>query len=162
VEIRAFVAQGTTVETIATAADEIAKYPQVAKVDVVTQSQALERARAELGEFKDVFESEFLPASMDIKLKPGFRDPTSVKAVAAQIHASRSSTTFASVRSGSRSSTAYATSPGSSARHSASRSRSWPSSSSAPRFAWRFWREAKRSRSCVSSARRTASSVVRF
>jgi len=85
VEIRAFVAAGTTVETIATAADDIAKYPQVAKVDIVTQSQALERARNELGEFKDVFESEFLPASMDVKLKPGFRDPASVKAVAAQI-----------------------------------------------------------------------------
>ncbi len=85
VEIRAFVAEGTTVETIATAADDIAKYPQVAKVDIVTQSQALERARSELGEFKDVFESEFLPASMDVKLKPGFRDPANVKAVAAQI-----------------------------------------------------------------------------
>jgi cell division transport system permease protein len=85
VEIRAFVAQGTTVESITNAADEIAKYPQVAKVDIITQSQALERARTELGEFKDVFESEFLPASMDVKLKPGFRNPTSVKAVAAEI-----------------------------------------------------------------------------
>jgi cell division transport system permease protein len=85
VEIRAFVAQGTTVESLTGAADEIAKYPQVAKVDIVTQAQALERARTELGEFKDVFESEFLPASMDIKLKPGFRDPTSVKAVAEQL-----------------------------------------------------------------------------
>jgi cell division transport system permease protein len=85
VEIRAFIAQGTAVETIASAADDIAKYPQVGKVDIVTQSQALERARTELGEFKDVFESEFLPASLDIKLKPGFRDPASVKSVAAQI-----------------------------------------------------------------------------
>ena len=85
VEIRAFVASGTTVEAITEAADEIEKYPQVAKVDVVTQAQALERARSELGEFKDVFESEFLPASMDVKLKPGFRDPTNVKNVAAEI-----------------------------------------------------------------------------
>ena len=51
----------------------------------MTQSQALERARTELGEFKDVFESEFLPASLDIKLKPGFRDPTNVKSVAAKL-----------------------------------------------------------------------------
>ena len=85
VEIRAFVAEGTPVETISAAADEVAKYPQVMKVDVVTQSQALERARSELGEFKDVFESEFLPASLDVKLKPGFRDPTNVKAVATQL-----------------------------------------------------------------------------
>ncbi len=85
VEIRAFVAEGTPVETIAAASDEVAKYPQVLKVEVVTQSQALERARKELGEFKDVFESEFLPASLDVKLKPGFRDPTNVKAVATQL-----------------------------------------------------------------------------
>jgi len=85
VEIRAFVAEKTPVESIAVAADEIANYPQVLKVDIVTQSQALERARTELGEFRDVFESEFLPASMDIKLKPGFRDPASVKTVAANI-----------------------------------------------------------------------------
>lgn len=85
VEIRAFVAEGTPVETLSAAADEVSKYPQVMKVDVVTQAQALERARTELGEFKDVFESEFLPASFDIKLKPGFRDPTNVKAVATQL-----------------------------------------------------------------------------
>jgi cell division transport system permease protein len=85
VEIRAFVAEGTPVEAIAAASDEVAKYPQVMKVEVVTQAQALERARTELGEFKDVFESGFLPASLDIKLKPGFRDPTNVKAVAAQL-----------------------------------------------------------------------------
>jgi cell division transport system permease protein len=85
VEIRAFVTQGTTIEAITTAADDISKYPQVAKVDVVTQTQALERARNELGEFKDVFESEFLPASLDVKMRPGFRDPTNVRAVASQI-----------------------------------------------------------------------------
>ena len=85
VEIRAFIAEGTPVETLSAAADEVSKYPQVMKVDVVTQAQALERARTELGEFKDVFESEFLPASFDIKLKPGFRDPTNVKAVATQL-----------------------------------------------------------------------------
>jgi cell division transport system permease protein len=85
VEIRAFITDGTTVETITNAADEVAKYPQVLKVDVVTQAQALERARTELGEFKDVFQSEFLPASLDVRLKPGFRDPASVRAVAAQM-----------------------------------------------------------------------------
>jgi cell division transport system permease protein len=85
VEIRAFITDGTTVETITSAADEVAKYPQVLKVDVVTQAQALERARTELGEFKDVFQSEFLPASLDVRLKPGFRDPASVRAVAAQM-----------------------------------------------------------------------------
>ena len=85
VEIRAFVSEGTSIEVIATAADDVSRYAEVAKVDVVTQAQALERARTELGEFKDVFESEFLPASMDIKLKPGFRDPSTVRAVATRL-----------------------------------------------------------------------------
>jgi cell division transport system permease protein len=82
VEIRAFITEGTTVEQIVAASDEIAKYREVSKVDVVTQEEALERARKELGEFKDVFEAEFLPASLDLKLKPGFRDPATVRSIA--------------------------------------------------------------------------------
>lgn len=85
VEIRAFVEDKTTVEQLTLASDDIAKYPEVEKVDVVSQAQALERARKELGEFKDVFESEFLPASLDVKLKPGFRDPTNVRKVVDRI-----------------------------------------------------------------------------
>ena len=84
-------------------------------VDIVTQDAgARARAQTELGEFKDVFEAEFLPASLDVRLKPGFRDPATVKRVAdAGADARRSSTTFASARSGSRSSIACATSPAS-------------------------------------------------
>src|SRR5258705_5141718 len=85
VEIRAFIAEGTTLETITKAADEIGKQPDVLKVEIVTQEQALERAKKELGEFKDVFQSQFLPASMDIKLKDGHRDPTTVKKVAEDV-----------------------------------------------------------------------------
>ncbi|MDB4875510.1 MAG: Cell division protein FtsX [Gemmatimonadetes bacterium] len=85
VEIRAFVAEGTTVERITATGDEIAKFPEVARVDVVTQEQALDRARKELGEFKDVFESQFLPASLDVHLKQGFRDPATVRTVADRI-----------------------------------------------------------------------------
>ena len=82
VEIRAFIADSTSDEQIATAADQIAKFPEVQKVDVVSQNQALERAKKELGEFKDVFEAGVLPASLDIKLKPGRRDPQTVRRVA--------------------------------------------------------------------------------
>jgi cell division transport system permease protein len=81
VEIRAFVADSTTVEQLTIASDEIAKYPEVLKVEIVSQEQALERARKELGEFKDVFESGFLPASLDVKLRPGFRDPATIRKV---------------------------------------------------------------------------------
>lgn len=82
VEIRAFAADSTPVETLTTAADDVSKYPEVLRVDIVTKEQALEKARTELGEFKDVFQDSFLPASLDVKLKPGFRDPESVRRVA--------------------------------------------------------------------------------
>jgi len=82
VEIRAFVVDGTPVETLAAAMGDIGAFPEVQKVDLVTKDDALKRAREELGEFSDVFESEFLPASLEVRLKPGFRDPAHVKRVA--------------------------------------------------------------------------------
>jgi cell division transport system permease protein len=87
VEIRAFVAEKTPVEQIALAAGDVAKYPEVQSVELVTQEEALARARRELGEFKDVFEAEFLPPSLDVHLKPGFRDPESVHRVANRLKA---------------------------------------------------------------------------
>src|SRR5689334_11254926 len=87
VEIRAFVADKTPVEQIALAANDVAKYAEVQSVDLVTQEEALARARRELGEFKDVFEAEFLPPSLDVRLKPGFRDPVAVHRVAERLKA---------------------------------------------------------------------------
>ncbi len=85
VEIRAFVEDGTDAEKLATAANTISAYREVAAVDVITKSEALKRARQELGEFSDVFDADFLPASLDIRLKPGFRDPKTVRAVADRV-----------------------------------------------------------------------------
>lgn len=85
VEIRAFAADSITVEALTIASEEIARFTEVAKVDVVSKAQALERARKELGEFRDVFDGDFLPASLDVKLKPGFRDPATVRKVAERI-----------------------------------------------------------------------------
>lgn len=85
VEIRAFAADGTEPAALARASREIARYNEVLTARVVTQSEALERARKELGEFSDVFEPGVLPASIDVRLKPGFRDPRNVAAVAARI-----------------------------------------------------------------------------
>ena len=87
VEIRAFISDKTPVEQVALAANDVAKYEEVQSVDLVTKDQALERARRELGEFRDVFEAEFLPASLDVHLKPGYRDPTSVHKVADRLKA---------------------------------------------------------------------------
>ena len=82
VEIRAFIADSTPVERLAAVADSIAAYREVQHVDIVTREQALERARKELGEFKDVFDGEFLPSSLDVKLRPGYGDPAAVAKVA--------------------------------------------------------------------------------
>ncbi len=87
VEIRAFVTDGTTAEQMAIAAGDIIKYPEVQGATIVTQQQALARAQKELGDFRDVFEGAVLPASVDIRLKPGFRDPATVKRVASRIRA---------------------------------------------------------------------------
>jgi cell division transport system permease protein len=85
VEIRAFVADGTPVEAIAAALGDIGAFPEVARAEGISQDQALARARTELGEFRDVFDATFLPASIEVRLKPGFRDPETVSAVAARI-----------------------------------------------------------------------------
>lgn len=85
VEIRAFIADNTPVEEIAIAAGKVGAFREVQSVDIVTQEDALARARKELGEFKDVFDAGVLPASLDVRLKPGFRDPTSVRRVADRI-----------------------------------------------------------------------------
>lgn len=85
VEVRAFVADGTSADAIATAMADIAAFPEVAKVDYVTQEGALDRARRDMGEFSDVFEEAMLPASLDIHLKAGLRDPGTVRSVADRV-----------------------------------------------------------------------------
>lgn len=85
VEIRAFVADGTGAEATSAALGDIGAFPEAASVRLVTQAQALDRARRELGEFSDVFEEGILPASIELRLKPGFRDPATVRAIAKRI-----------------------------------------------------------------------------
>jgi cell division transport system permease protein len=87
VEIRAFIADGIPPEVIADAAADIATFPEVRSAMMITQSQALARAQRELGDFRDVFEGATLPASIDVRLKPGYRDPATVKKVAARVQA---------------------------------------------------------------------------
>ena len=87
VEIRAFVADGTAPEAMAQAGGDIAAYPEVLGVVLVSPEQALARAKQELGDFRDVFEGAVLPASIDVRLKPGFREPATVKRVAARVKA---------------------------------------------------------------------------
>jgi len=85
VEVRAFLMDGAPGDSIAALMEEIGRAPEVARVEYIDADQALERARAEMGEFKDVFEAGFLPASLDIRLREGFRDPVSVQSVADRV-----------------------------------------------------------------------------
>ena len=85
VEIRAFLGDGTASEAAAAALGDITGFPEVATAALVTPAQALDRARKELGEFNDIFDAGLLPSSIDIRLKPGYRDPEHVRAVAARI-----------------------------------------------------------------------------
>jgi len=85
VEVRGFVAAGTPPEASSAAVDDVALFPEVAQVRLVTEAQALERARRELREFTDVFEEGLLPSSIEVRLKPGFRDPETVARVARRL-----------------------------------------------------------------------------
>jgi cell division transport system permease protein len=87
VEIRAFVVEGTPSDLVDGAAADIQTFPEVLSARTVSQAEALARAKRELGEFRDVFEGAVLPASIDIRLKPGSRDPATVKKVAARVQA---------------------------------------------------------------------------
>ena len=82
VEVRAFVADSTDIESVAAAMKDISGFHEVLRVEYVSEEKALERARKEMGEFADVFEAGVLPASIEVHLRPGMRDPASVKAVA--------------------------------------------------------------------------------
>ena len=84
VEVRVFLREGTTEATARAAGEEIARMPAVATVGYVSPEAALARARRELGEFNDVWGTAVLPASLEVQLEPGRRDPATVQSVAAR------------------------------------------------------------------------------
>src|SRR5207253_59354 len=81
-EVRVFLGDTVSLATARAAADELRRDPSVAAVTYVSPEAALASARRELGEFNDVWGSAVLPASLDIRLRPGQRDPESVQRVA--------------------------------------------------------------------------------
>jgi cell division transport system permease protein len=88
VEIVAFVYRGTPAETITLASQDVAAFPEVQDVSFVTEEQALARARRELVEFRDAYRDlqvNPLPASIEVRMKPGFRDAKTVERVAERL-----------------------------------------------------------------------------
>lgn len=85
VEVVAYLLRGTPPETIAQASQDIAAFPEVARVTFVSEDEALKRARAELVEFRDAYRDlavNPLPASLEIQLKDGYRTGEHTAAVA--------------------------------------------------------------------------------
>jgi len=89
VEVRAFLSDSADIEQVAAAMKDVGGFPEVLRVDYVSRENALERARTEMGEFADVFEAGVLPASIEVHLRQGMRNPTTVKSVADRIRTYR-------------------------------------------------------------------------
>jgi len=85
VEVRAFLVDNTSEEAVEMLLQTAQRMPQVASAAYVSPDSALQRARAELSEFRDVMDGSVLPASVEVRLKPESRDPASVKDVAGKL-----------------------------------------------------------------------------
>ncbi len=88
VEIVGFVLRGTPSEAIAVATQDISAFPEVKDVGYVSEEEALQRARNELVEFRDAYRDlqvNPLPASIEVRLKDGFRDAATVDRVAQRL-----------------------------------------------------------------------------
>ncbi len=85
VEIVAYLLPGTPGETVTLALKDVEAFPEVQAANYVSEDSALARAKRELVEFRDQYrelENNPLPASIEVKLKPAFRDAAHVNAVA--------------------------------------------------------------------------------
>jgi cell division transport system permease protein len=88
VEIVAYLLPGTPIEASTLALKDIEAFPEVASATYVTEEQALTRANRELAEFRDQYrelERNPLPASIEVRLRAGFRDTRHVEDVAERL-----------------------------------------------------------------------------
>jgi cell division transport system permease protein len=92
VEVVMYLRRGTPLEAATVAMEDILAFPEVADVGYVSEEEALRRARAELEEFQDVFDDlaqNPLPASIEVRLLPAFRDAVHVEEVAQRLRGFR-------------------------------------------------------------------------
>jgi cell division transport system permease protein len=88
VEVVAYLLPGTPIEASTLALKDIEAFPEVASATYVTEEEALARASRELAEFRDLFrelERNPLPASIEVRLGPGFRETEHVERVAERL-----------------------------------------------------------------------------
>lgn len=85
VEVIAFLRDNANFADVTRAKAELEKLPVVRSVNYISREQALEIARQELGELRDIFgtlEGNPLPASLEITLEPNQRGPEVATSVA--------------------------------------------------------------------------------
>jgi len=85
VEVVAFVRDDVAPQEVQAAQSALLGLEAVGDVRFVTKEEALRSAQEDLPEFVEIFsglEGNPLPASLEISLRPGFRDPGSVETVA--------------------------------------------------------------------------------
>jgi cell division transport system permease protein len=90
VEVVAYLREDVSQAQIQLAEREIPLLPEVGSATFVSKTEALATAQREMEEFRDVFtdlEANPLPASFELRLRPGFRDPDSAERVAANLRA---------------------------------------------------------------------------
>jgi cell division transport system permease protein len=88
VEVVAWLYDSATPEQVQLARLELQGMPEVRSVDFVSREDALVRAVQELEEFREVFtdlEGNPLPASLEIRLRPGHRAPVDLERIAARL-----------------------------------------------------------------------------
>jgi cell division transport system permease protein len=92
VEVVVYMRRGTPLEAVTVAMEDILAFPEVADAGYVSEEEALRRAHAELEEFQDVFDDlaqNPLPASIEVRLLPDFRDAGHVEEVAQRLRGFR-------------------------------------------------------------------------
>jgi cell division transport system permease protein len=88
VEVVAYLLPGTPIEASTLALKDIEAFPEVASAVYVTEEEAMARARRELAEIRDLYrelERNPLPASIEVRLEPDFRDAQHVEDVAERL-----------------------------------------------------------------------------
>jgi cell division transport system permease protein len=87
IEIVAYIRDGARNDEILLGRRELSALPEVLRVEMITKEEALDIARRDLPEFGELFTDlavNPLPASLEVQLRPGRRDPETVERVAAQ------------------------------------------------------------------------------
>lgn len=87
VEVRAFLQSAADATVAAPIVADLTAAPEVSFAAYVSPDSALARARRELQEFNDVFEPGVLPGSIEVHLRPGFREPAAVARLADRLRA---------------------------------------------------------------------------